>query len=399
MSERTASEEERLFSGYSGKIFIALTFGALVTMLGKHLIPPLLPFIIEDFQITSFQAGLALSLMSAFYALLQFPSGRASDQLTRTTVVIASLLAAVLAFFIISMSVSYPIFLLGAALIGVGRGLFAPAARAFLSDIFKQHRGQAFGLHMISADIAGAGAAGLAITFVAFSTWQSSFVLVIILLLIVIFLIHYWSRESYKLGRIQFNTRSTVSRLFTQRLRWILVAYGLYIFTIRGFIGFLPAFLQADHGFTATNASVAFGVLFVTGMIVKPAAGKLSDRVSRPVVSATAVTFGGLGIGMLVLGPSVNLVVIGVVVYAIGHKAFGPVMQAYLMDLFPDASMGGDLGATRTVYTGFGSLGPMYVGYLGDTLSYTAAFTGFIFCFLICGIIMVWLERTDCNGE
>jgi hypothetical protein len=64
------------------------------------------------------------------------------------------------------------------------------------------------------------------------------------------------------------------------------------------------------------------------------------------------------------------------------------------MDTFPDGSMGGDLGATRTVYLGLGSLGPSYVGFVAGRVSYAAAFAGLLGCLLVSAAIVVGLART-----
>jgi hypothetical protein len=64
------------------------------------------------------------------------------------------------------------------------------------------------------------------------------------------------------------------------------------------------------------------------------------------------------------------------------------------MDTFPDGSMGGDLGATRTVYLGLGSLGPSYVGFVAGRVSYAVAFAGLLGCLLVSAAIVVGLART-----
>jgi len=66
---------------------------------------------------------------------------------------------------------------------------------------------------------------------------------------------------------------------------------------------------------------------------------------------ALAVT----GIVLLVVFSSPVIVVAAVVLFAIGQKAFPPVIQAYLMDNFSDEEMGGNLGAVRTGYLAFGT--------------------------------------------
>jgi MFS family permease len=148
-------------------------------------------------------------------------------------------------------------------------------------------------------------------------------------------------------------------------------------------VGFLPTLLQVDQGFTSTQASLVYASVFVVGLLVKPVAGQLSDRIRRLTVAIGSFVLGIGGLAVLIAANSIPMAVLGTAGYALGHRSFPPVMQAYLMDRFPDESMAGDLGAIRTVYIALGSLGPTYVGYVATKLSYTAAYTGFIGCFAV----------------
>jgi MFS family permease len=168
----------------------------------------------------------------------------------------------------------------------------------------------------------------------------------------------------------------------------------MFALTAQGFVGFLPTLLQADHGFSPGLASLAFAGMFAVGIIARPVAGLLSDSRHRLVVAGGGLLIGAVGIFVLISAGSPFLAVVGIVIFAAGQKAFPPSMQAYLMDAFPDSSMAGDLGATRTVYIAFGSLGPAYVGYVGTHMSYTVAFTGFVAALLIGGVITLALMIT-----
>jgi hypothetical protein len=71
--------------------------------------------------------------------------------------------------------------------------------------------------------------------------------------------------------------------------------------------------------------------------------------------------------------------------------AFTPVLQAHLMDVLPDASKGGDLGAFKTVYEGLSSVGPTYVGVVVGFASYDVAFGGFLVCLAASALVLGWL--------
>ena len=378
----------QLFKGYPGRMLVLLTLASVVVRIGQSVLPPLLPTIIVDLSISSTEAGIALSLMSVTYGLAQFPSGRLSDQLSRKTVLVVSLCLALVGTLMLSTSATYAMFVIGVVVLGAGRGLFPTPARALLSELFTDRRGQAFGIHLISSDFGGVGAAGLAIVVLGITTWRAAFVPIAVLLLPFAILLQLWIRGAFTLERVTFDPRQTGSRiLFESRLRRLLIAYSLFMFTVRGVVGFLPTLLQADQEVSPAVASGVYALLYVCGMVIKPIAGSISDRFPRQVIGGGTLLISAVGMCIILFGGSLVALGIGVVAYAVGHKSYAPVIQAHLMDQFAEESMGSDLGGFRTIYMVVGSLGPIYVGTVASRASYTVAFAGFVACLLITGVI------------
>jgi MFS family permease len=98
------------------------------------------------------------------------------------------------------------------------------------------------------------------------------------------------------------------------------------------------------------------------------------------------------GLSVVVVTRGLALMLLGVAVTGIGLAAFWPVTNAYLMGLFPARSMGGDLGAVRTLSLIVGSFGPAYVGVVAGTSGYAAAFLGFLPCLAAAMVLLLWLD-------
>jgi MFS family permease len=395
-------ERERLLTGYSGRLLLAVSLGWAAIQAGRLVLSPLLPAVMGDLAITEFQSGLAFTLLWGLYAVCQYPSGRLSDNLTRKSLLVAGLSLVVAGFAVLASAPDYPLFLVGAAIVGTGAGLYPTPARALVSDLFVERRGQAFGLHTASGDVGGAVAAGLAVAALVVAGWRSAYAPVVAVLAGVALALHLWGREEYVRPETDreavvaglSDARETVGRLWKNpRMRWLLLAYALYAFTWQSAAGFLPTFLQASKGFPAGLASGGFAALFLVGATVKPLAGSLGDRFPRAGVAAGALVLAAAALAGLLVASGTIAVGIAVVVFAGGLMAYPPVMQALLMDTFPDGSMGGDLGATRTVYIGLGSLGPSYVGFVAGRVSYAAAFAGLLGCLFVSAGIVVRLAR------
>lgn len=376
-------------TGYAGRLLVASSVGWLVIQAGRLVLSPTLPQVKADLGITSAEAGVAFTLMWGLYAMLQYPSGRLSDALSRKTLLNGGLALVVLGFAALAAAPSYLLFLGGAAVVGLGAGLYPTAARALVSDLYTAKRGRAFGLHTASGDLGGVAAAGLAVVVLSVATWRAAFLPVVLVALAVLVSLHIWSREAYVLERTPLAVRETAGRLLgAPTFRWLLVAYSLYAFTWQATASFLPTFLQLGKGFEQAVGSAAFAVLFGVGAVVKPSAGALADRFQRRTIAVASLLLGAAALAAVVVADSPLVVTAAVVLFAAGLMAFPPVMQSYLMDAFPAESAGGDLGAMRTVYIGLGALGPTYVGTTATVASYSVAFWGLVAALLACAAIV-----------
>lgn len=398
--------EERLLHGPAGRLLLATSLGWLAIQAGRLVLSPMLTAVMDDLRISEPQAGFAFTVMWGLYAVGQFPSGRLSDRLSRVTLLVPALALLSVGFLALAAAPTYAWFLAGAVVVGAGGGLYPTTARALLSDLFVRKRGRAFGLHTASGDLGGAAAAGLAVGVLAVATWRVAYLPVVAVVAVVLVLLHRWRRGPYELRRVEFGAAGTARRLLAnRRLTALLVAYVLYAFTWQGAVGFLPTFLQNAKGFSPALAGGGFAALFVVGAVVKPVAGTLGDRFPRGLVAAGAMGAGATALGVAVAVPTTGVTVAGVAVpsrvavsgavvaFAAGLMAAPPVLQAYLMDLFPDGSMGGDLGAARSAYIGIGSLGPTYVGVVAGRMGYGAAFAGLVACLLVAGALVLVATR------
>lgn len=390
-----SAAQSRRVGDYASRIFVLVTLVLFALKIGQRLLPPFLPQIIADLAISPFAAGVALSLMSVMRALLQYPSGRLSDQLSRKTILLSSMLLAALGFSILAVTPNFVTFLVGIAVLGAGIGLYDPADRALVSDLYHEKRGRAFGLHLMAPELAGIAAAGLAIALAA-TTWRVAFLPSLVVLVPTWGLYYLWSRESVEFRWVSLNVVETGRRLVgPPRIRWPLLVYAIAVFVGSGISSFLPAFLIAVHGFPFALAGATFAVLFAVGIVARPVSGWLSDYLPRLAVVGGGVLLATLSLVVLVVAPSFEVAILAVVGYAVGDRAFGPVLTAHLMDQFPDETMGGDIGGSRAIYTILGSMGPATVGYLVGRFDYALAYVAVAGLLLVAAALSFRLARTE----
>lgn len=384
---------ERLLSGYSGRIMVLVALGAMGSQLGWLVLPPLLPEIIADLGISSARAGFGLTLLTLCAAAGRYPGGRLADELSRKTVIGGCLVAWIVGFGLLAVATTYPLFLVGVAVAGLGIGMYVPTAFAQLSDLFVRRRGQAFGVNNAAYNVAGIAAPALAFLVLLVGPWRLSFLGLVCGLVVLAAAVHTFHDGEYVLRGVRLGFRETVARtVFDPQVRVVLVVASLVSFVWNGSVSFLPIFLEAERGLTSRTAGVAYGTLFLVGVAATPVAGWVGDRVGALRTIPVTIAFAAVGLVTLTLAGSPAVVFAGVVAFGIGLLGFWPVMTAYMMSIFPEESRGGDYGAIGTVYAGAGSLGPTYVGVVGQYGTYTAAYAGFVGCLLVCGAIVLSLR-------
>lgn len=384
-------EHERLFRGHTGALFVLLTVALVCLQLSQRLLPPFLPVIIDDLGITAFLAGIALTLLRVSRAGVEYPGGRFADERSRTVVLLCALTLTTIGVAMLYFSRSYWLFLSGVTIFGMGLGLYIPASRALLSDVFVEKRGRAFGLHMMGSDVSGILASGIAIWILTVAAWQVTFLPLFLVLLPFPVLLYYLSREQTKRGRIELGLFDTVRRLLGEAtVRWTVVVYSLFIFASGGVTGFLPAYLIESHGVSFAFASSAFALIYVVGVVAKPLSGTISDKVSRPLVAGSGLVLASAGLIILLIAPSVEVMILGIVVHSLGHRGMPPALQAYLMDHFSDANRGADFGGVRAIYQMFGSLGPGFTGLVISLAGFEAAYGCLAAIFIAGATILIY---------
>lgn len=380
---------------YARHQLLLLAIASMVIYSGRLALPPLLPAIISDLAITSAEAGLGLSIATAFAALGRYPGGQISDQLSQKTTLVTAFVTLLIGFCGLFFTETYVLFILSLAAIGTGIGLYTPASLALISDLFGDRSGRALGVNTAALNLGGIVGTGLAITALATIGWNWTFIPLITLLGIVIAWLHRANHDSYVIQRVQFDPRPAFKRLIQKsELRWLLVTTGLFTFGLEGFRNFLPIYLQATKGFSTAFAGGAFAGVYAIGIVVNPVAGLVGDRLGhmRVIVITTALCL--VGTLIVLFSPSRIPVLLGLALFSVGSRGYWPVINAYVLLRVQQSNKAGDFGAMSTLYSGFGSSGSIYVGVAAGLSDYSIAFAGLALFFAVVMGLTVWLGRS-----
>jgi MFS family permease len=398
----TTRTDERLLAGHRGRILGTLALAWAVLQAGRLLLSPLLPAILDSLAITTVGAGVALGTLQAVYALVQYPSGRLSDALTRASLIVPGFVVLVGAFLLLAVTPTYAVFVAAAALVGLGKGLFTIPSRALLSSLFTARRGQALGVYTAGTDVGGLLAAGAAVAVVGGTTavagsipgaaagdWRTPYVFVAAVLGATAAVYALWSREALTLGGTSVAVVATVARLLTTReQRESLAAFTLFYFVVGAWINFLPTYLAEVKQLTAPLPQLLFALVFVVGVGSKPAAGAVSDRFPRRLVSIAGLALAAVALVAVTVADSLAGLAAAIGLFAVGYKTQFPVVDAVVLDAAPTENRGGDLGAARALFLGVGALGPVYVGTVAAGPGYDVAFGGLVACLTVAAAVL-----------
>jgi MFS family permease len=144
-------------------------------------------------------------------------------------------------------------------------------------------------------------------------------------------------------------------------------------FVWQGLASFMPTFLVAHRGYSASLAGAFFSAYFVFQGVLQVVVGALSDRFGRDAALAGCMVCGTLGVALLIVGP--GLLAVGAAVVLLGTgMSFAAATIPRFMDHLGEQERGAGIGLVRTVYGIFGAFGSVTVGYLADAYGWETSF-------------------------
>ena len=362
-------------------------------MAARLVISPVVPSIGEAFAVPNGAIGLALTGMWMGYAAAQFPSGLLADRYGERRIILVAVGGTAVASAMLAFAPSYPVFLLGAVVLGTVAGLHYSVATSLLTRTTDQI-GTAIGIHTAGAPVAGvlvpmaAGAVG------AWLGWRWALALGAAVALPVTALVLYVVRPRPPVRPHQ----SVWSRLRPGPMLDLLrrppigrtvglAAVGMFVWQATA--SFLPAFFVAHHGFSEATAGALFSGYFLVQGVTQPGIGALSDRIGRDAAASLAIGVGIVGYGLLVFGGGLGVAVLSVSLAGLS-MGWGAALMPKFMDHLDDHERNSGFGLVRTVYMMLGAAGSVVTGLVADLLGWNVAFLGL--ALLLAGMLAVLLR-------
>lgn len=333
---------------------------------GFYLLLPTLPLYVKQLSGSESQVGLAVGVFTLSAVVLRPIIGGLLDRYGRRLFIVWGLLFFTVSIFLYDWVGSIVVLIALRILHGMSWAASTTAVGTAITDIIPaSRRGEGMGWFGMVMTVAMAIGPLLGTWIIQHDSFHSLF-LTSTALSVVALLLAMATKLPFQLktetGKIEFVEKSVfpvIAALF-----FLTVSYG-------GITTFLPLFAESIQ----VNAGTFFLVYAVSLTLVRPVAGKLSDRIGEVFVIVPALLVTVLALLVLSFSNGLIGVVVSAVLYGIGFGSVQPTLQAATLRLARPERRG---VANASFFTAFDlgiGLGSIVLGWVSQYTGYQVLFT------------------------
>lgn len=284
-----ASQEKHPILPYAWVILAVVYFASVVSPFNQFKIPPLMPVLMQTFQIDLTQAGLLMSMIAMIGLLLALPTGIILQRLGPKAALLTALGLMAIGAGTGALSNSFTGLLVSRVIEGVGMGLMGVTAPATIAMWFPPERqGTPMGIWATWVPIGSVFIYNLSPILAASLGWQSIWWIgagFAVVMMVISGLLITRPPAQGQLDR-QAPARLNVREALANRNIWLLaLAFACMNLTMISLATYYTTFLNEVRGYALGQAAFLSSITTLVVLFSAPAAGWLSDRIgSRRLV-------------------------------------------------------------------------------------------------------------------
>lgn len=263
------------------------------------------------------------------------------------------------------------------ALAGMGNAAWHPLAAGVTVRQAEGQAARALGVHAIGGSAAEAAAPLAAGLMLAVMDWRLALVLAAVPTFVMGACFFGIARKIPGIeAKAHAQTQPTLPHLLQS---WkepggapLMVTISLHNMALTALLSMVPLYLADIHKLSASMIGLIFSGLLVTGALVQPFVGALSDRVGRRPVLACGNLIACAGGLVLIQQPALGWFVVALAVAIAAGDAIRSALLAAAVDRAQQRA-GGTLGLAFTLMEGVGALGAVLAGIAAE-LSWASMF-------------------------
>ncbi|MGG4103877.1 MFS transporter [Paenibacillus lautus] len=353
---------ERLWT----KPFIQMTVGMLFLFTGFYLLLPTLPLYIKHLGGSESQVGLAAGAFTLTAVVFRPMVGGLVDRYGRRAFYVWGLIFFILSMYLYDWVGSILLLLALRILHGASWAFSTTSIGTVITDLIPtSRRGEGMGWYGMAMTVAMAIGPMLGTFIVSGYSFRTLF-LVATGLSLIAFILAYMTRAPYQAkpsaGRIQLVEKSVLP--VTVAIFFLAVAYG-------GITTFLPLFAESIR----VNPGTFFLVYAVALTLIRPFAGKLSDRFGEAAVIIPSLVVTAAALIVLSMSNGLTGLITAAILYGIGFGSAQPALQAATLRIAPENRRGAANASFMTAFDLGIGLGAIILGLVSERIGYTYLFT------------------------
>lgn len=353
---------ERLWT----KPFIQMTVGMLFLFTGFYLLLPTLPLYIKHLGGSESQVGLAAGAFTLTAVVFRPMVGGLVDRYGRRAFYVWGLIFFVLSMYLYDWVGSILLLLALRILHGASWAFSTTSIGTVITDLIPtSRRGEGMGWYGMAMTVAMAIGPMLGTFIVSGYSFRTLF-LVATGLSLIAFILAYMTRAPYQAkssaGRIQLVEKSVLP--VTVAIFFLAVAYG-------GITTFLPLFAESIR----VNPGTFFLVYAVALTLIRPFAGKLSDRFGEAAVIIPSLVVTAAALIVLSMSTGLTGLITAAILYGFGFGSAQPALQAATLRIAPENRRGAANASFMTAFDLGIGLGAIILGLVSERIGYTYLFT------------------------
>ncbi|MGE0651241.1 MAG: MFS transporter [Alphaproteobacteria bacterium] len=374
MTEPTAKPSDSETYSQSMRILTLVSGGHALSNFYILCLPPLIPLLKEEFDVSYAALGLMISVRSLATGFLQLPMGFLVDRFGGKNVLTFGLIAMSLSVGMIALVPDYTWTLAAMALLGVGVATIRPSNYTILNaSMPPTFIGRSFGINMFAGHSGRVVAPPLIIFAAALWGWRVAVLIAAgIGLLTTIAIVTQWQhvrddaaarRESKGAGFV-----SEVRVLASYSVLLFFFFYLLQALATNGLHSFVVAALAELHQTPLGAASTALTAYLIASAVGVLAGGFLVDKTPRHELVAVAALVASAALLVALGTVSLPIVVVIVVMAAIGifQGTVRPARDMMIRDILPKEAFGKAISMVATGAAIGGFIAPVTFGWIMD---------------------------------
>lgn len=354
-------------------VLAAISVSHLLNDLIQSLLPAIYPILKEAYRLDFGQIGLLTLTFQLTASLLQPLVGFYTDKKPSPFSLVVGMGFTLLGLLTLSRASSYPLLLLGAALVGMGSSVFHPESSRVARMASGGRHGLAQSVFQVGGN-AGTALGPLLAAFIVVPYGQPSiawFSVVALLAMVILFNVGRWYRSKVMAAKAKPRAAETVARFTRKRVALSITILMLLVFSKNFYTASLTSYftfyLISKFQLSVQDAQLHLFIFLGAVAVGTVLGGPIGDRFGRRYV----IWFSILGVlPFTLLLPYANLFWTGVLSVLIGlilASAFSAIL-VYATELVP-GRVGMIAGLFFGLSFGMGGLGAALLGQLADHTS------------------------------